>query len=122
MAEIEKIPMRGQSYATMEEPYFWEKSTDCSGFIVSEDCQWRPEEMTLVTFRTNACENGDVRGCEELVSYVRIVNSVSVMLTAEAQIITTMFTCVVLTCAFIVFSHDTQVHVIIPIKKVVAII
>ena len=27
-----------------------------------------------------------------------------------------------LACAFIVFSHDTQVHVIIPIKKVVAII
>ena len=33
-----------------------------------------------------------------------------------------MFTCVVLVVAFIVFSHDTQVHVIIPIKKVVAII
>lgn len=33
-----------------------------------------------------------------------------------------MFTCVVLACAFIVFSHDTQVHVIIPIKKVVSII
>jgi hypothetical protein len=29
---------------------------------------------------------------------------------------------VVLAGAFIVFSHDTQVHVIIPIKKVVAII
>ena len=28
----------------------------------------------------------------------------------------------VLAVAFIVFSHDTQVHVIIPIKKVVAII
>ena len=33
-----------------------------------------------------------------------------------------MFTCVVLAVAFIVFSHDTQVHVIIPIKKVVSII
>ena len=42
--------------------------------------------------------------------------------TATYQIATTMFTCVVLAVAFIVFSHDTQVHVIIPIKKVVAII
>lgn len=36
--------------------------------------------------------------------------------------ITTLFTCVVLAVAFIVFSHDTQVHVIVPIKKVVQII
>ena len=38
------------------------------------------------------------------------------------QIVTTLFTCVVLAGAFILFSHDTQVHVIIPIKKVVAIL
>ena len=55
-------------------------------------------------------------------AYARIVNPDMTVQTATAQIITTLFTCIVLACAFIVFSHDTQVHVIIPIKKVVAII
>ena len=64
MAEIDKIPVRGQTFATMQEPYFWEQSAECSGFEISDDCPWRPEEMTLVTFRPDACESGKVKGCE----------------------------------------------------------
>lgn len=78
--------------------------------------------MTLVTFRPDVCANKIVKGCEELIAYARIVNKDEVTQTAAFQIATTLFTCVVLAVAFIVFSHDTQVHVIIPIKKVVAII
>ena len=48
----------------MEEPYFWEQSEECSGFEISPDCPWRPEEMSLVTFRPDACESGKVKGCE----------------------------------------------------------
>lgn len=94
----------------------------CSGFIITPDCPWRFEEMTLVTFKPDACITGEVEGCDELIAYARIVHAESIKLTASYQIATTLFTCVVLALAFIVFSKDTQVHVIIPIKKVVAII
>ena len=122
MADIDKIPNEGQTFANMEAPYYWEQSEKCSGFYISEECPWRPEEMTLVTFRPSACEDGSLKGCEQLVAYVRIVDIVTIKATATAQILITLFTCVVLACSFIIFSHDTQVHVIIPIKKVVAII
>ena len=68
------------------------------------------------------CAEQVVKGCEELIAYARIVNKDEVGQTASFQIATTLFTCVVLAVAFIVFSHDTQVQVIIPIKKVIAII
>ena len=106
----------------MEAPYFWEQNALCSGFYVSDDCPWRFEEMSLITFKPDACTNGEVEGCEELISYARIANAEIIKMSATFQIVTTLFTCVVLAIAFIVFSHDTQVHVIIPIKKVVAII
>ena len=75
MAEIDKIPVKGQTYTTMEAPYFWEQSAKCSGFIVPSDCPWRSEEMTLVTFRPDACEKNFVDGCEELIAYARIVHT-----------------------------------------------
>ena len=77
MAEIDKIPISGQTFANMEAPYHWEQSEFCSGFYISDDCPWRTEEMQLVTFRPKACETGEVKGCEQLVSYVRIVDAES---------------------------------------------
>ena len=75
MSEIDKIPNPGQTFDNMEAPYFWEQSKECSGFYISDDCPWRSEEMQLVTFRPRACESGEVKGCEQLVSYVRIVDT-----------------------------------------------
>ena len=122
MSEISKVPMAGQTFESMEAPFYWEQDEKCSGFIVSDECEWRYAEMTLVTFQPEACALSYVKGCEELIAYARIVNAYEIQQTAAFQIVTTLFTCVVLAVAFIVFSHDTEVHVIIPIKKVVAII
>ena len=82
MAEIDKVPAPGQTFANMEAPYFWEQSRECSGFFVQDDCPWRFEEMTLVTFKPDACDNGEVEGCEELIAYARIANGESVKQTA----------------------------------------
>lgn len=71
--------MRDQTFAAMEAPYFWEQSDECSGFYISDDCPFRPEEMSLVTFRPEACESGEVKGCEELVAYARIKNQYMVI-------------------------------------------
>jgi len=57
-----------------------------------------------------------------LVAYARIQHQVNSQEQAKLQFITTLFTCVVLTVAFMIFSSDTEVIVIIPIKKVVEII
>ena len=62
MAEIKAIPERDYDFATG--PFFWEQSIECSGFNVGHDCPWRPEEMTLVTFRPDVCTTGELSGCE----------------------------------------------------------
>ena len=77
MAHIEKIPSKGQKFSNMEEPYFWEQSAECSGFIISDDCPFRIEEMSLITFRPDACSTGEVQGCEELIAYARVVDTYS---------------------------------------------
>ena len=77
MAHIEKIPAQGQKFSNMEEPYHWEESTECAGFIVSADCPWRTEEMSLITFKPDACSTQEVKGCEELIAYARIVDTYS---------------------------------------------
>lgn len=55
-------------------------------------------------------------------AYARINNASTVRQTAIYQFITTIFTCIILATAFIVFSNDTEIIVIKPIKKVIDII
>jgi len=78
--------------------------------------------MQLVTFTPEVCRNGGLPGCEYLVAYARVEITDSTKESALWQISTTVFTICVLTVAFMIFSHDTKVIVIIPIKKVVNII
>ena len=106
----------------MEPPYFWEQTDACAGFALPDDCPLRIEEMQLVTFTPEVCRNGELAGCEYLVAYARVEVTFASKESALWNISTTMFTICVLTVAFMVFSHDTKVIVIIPIKKVVNII
>jgi len=78
--------------------------------------------MQLVTFTPGVCLDGTIVGCEYLVAYARININVATIEEAYLQFTTTIFTCFVLTVAFMIFSHDTEVIVIRPIKKVVEII
>jgi hypothetical protein len=77
--------------------------------------------MALITYAPWSCDTS-LEGCEELIAYARVALSNETKQTAGFQIATTLFTCIVMTIAFIAFSRDTEVTVIIPIKKVVAII
>jgi hypothetical protein len=38
---------------------------------VSEECEWRYEEMMLVTYTPMECVNLEIAGCENLVAYAR---------------------------------------------------
>jgi len=78
--------------------------------------------MQLVTFTPGVCLDGTIVGCEYLAAYARININVATIEEASLQFTTTIFTCFILTTAFMIFSHDTEVIVIRPIKKVVEII
>ena len=100
----------------------WQETADCAGFEVPDDCPWRYEEMELVTFTPEVCLSKDVKGCDHIVPYARFNKRAAKQEEATLQFTTTLFTCLVLSIAFLIFSHDTEVIVIQPIKKVVEII
>jgi len=71
--------------------------------------------MQLVTFTPSDCLDLTVSGCENLVAYARVNISYSSRMTAIYEFCTTIFTCIVLASAFIIFSKDTERIVIKPI-------
>lgn len=77
MSTIDKIPTNDQTFNNMTAPYYWEQNEDCAGFIVKDECPWRFEEMSLITFRPEVCSTGEVQGCEELIAYARVVEAMS---------------------------------------------
>ncbi len=101
---------------------YWQEDEACAGFVVSEKCDLRYDEMSLVTFTPSLCQTGFVKGCEYLVSYARIDMSYIKRNEAIWNFATTLFTIVFLSCIFIVFNRDTENVVVKPIKKVVQII
>lgn len=121
MGEIVNVPRYGNKFDPNDPDPYWSQSA-CSGFEIGDNCPWRFEEMSLVTFTPDVCVSGEVVGCEYLVAYARILRTANTKEEASLQLTTTLFTCVVLTVAFMVFSSDTEKIVIIPIKKVVEII
>jgi len=78
--EIKTIPNRidGFEYPT---PNYWEQEENCSGFKVGDNCEWRFEEMEIISYTPHQCKLGfqeDEDGnplknihCEHLVAYAR---------------------------------------------------
>jgi len=122
MNTIKNVPKPGNSFDPNDPDPYWSQMDSCSGPIVSDDCDWRYEEMTLVTFTPVICSDSILQGCEELVTYARIGTRYSTRMEAIYQFCTTIFTCCILAMAFIVFSNDTEKIVIKPIQKIVEII
>jgi hypothetical protein len=53
---------------------YWRQFDDCAGFVVSDkdSCEIRYEELTLVMYTPEECITGEIRNCEQLVSYARL--------------------------------------------------
>lgn len=53
---------------------FWREMTECSGFKVSDkkECNLRHEEMNLVMYTPEECVRGDIKNCDQLVTYSRV--------------------------------------------------
>jgi len=50
MNPIVNIPKYGNAYNEDDDDPFWTQTEGCVGAVVSPDCAWRYEEMSLVTF------------------------------------------------------------------------
>lgn len=72
MNEIRNIPRQGNSFDINDPDPFWQQDKLCGGFIVSDDCNWRWDEMELVTFTPKICLDQTLEGCEYLVAYARV--------------------------------------------------
>lgn len=116
------MPKIGNSYDLNDPDPFWRQTDACAGPIVSDDCQWRYEEMAMVTFTPSICLDRELKGCEQLVAYARINQAYGKRMEAIFQLCTTIFTCIILAAAFVIFSNDTEKIVIKPIQKIVEII
>lgn len=102
----------------------WRESTNCAGFRVSQnkDCEFRAEEMELITYTPQDCLDGKIENCQNMVAYARLNVVKLERLQAALQFGTTIFTCIVLAAGSIMFSDDTQKIIINPITKMVSII
>ena len=45
-----KQPEVSLTSETTKGEHYWEQTKDCAGFVVSEKCQWRYEEMSLISY------------------------------------------------------------------------
>ena len=55
MNVIPNIPKIGKTFQENDPDPFWSQDEGCSGFIVGEKCNWRWEEMNLITFTPQIC-------------------------------------------------------------------
>lgn len=58
---------------------FWREHATCNGPVVSSkpECQIRNEEMQLIMYTPQECKTGEVKNCDQLVTYARIQKTVS---------------------------------------------
>ena len=42
----------------------WAQTKECAGFVVSEDCPWRYEEMSLIGYTPAECFEDPSMGCD----------------------------------------------------------
>ena len=55
MNTIVNVPKDGNTFDPNDPDPYWKQNDACAGPIVSDDCIWRYEEMSLVTFTPQMC-------------------------------------------------------------------
>jgi len=78
--------------------------------------------MALVSYVPPECKTGEIKDCEDLVSYARLEIRASLIDEARLGFYKTIFTCVLMTAGSLAFSSDTDSIIIAPITKMVSII
>jgi hypothetical protein len=63
MNSIKSIPHRKGDTGESSGNY-WEETEKCAGFKVSNDCPWRFQEMTLVSYTPSECLQDPKYSCE----------------------------------------------------------
>ena len=70
MDHIVSIPGKNEG----DEPC-WVQDELCSGFKIDQRCQWRYDEMELVSFTPKECKENMLLGCDKLVAHARFQTS-----------------------------------------------
>ena len=71
METIERIPNPMNQTTGKAEGWYWEQTDSCAGLTVSNDCPWRYEEMSLISYTPQECYDDDSLSCADLVAYAR---------------------------------------------------
>ncbi len=64
---MESIPsVQNPSLEGEDDPQgtYWAQTKECAGFVVSEDCPWRYEEMSLIGYTPAECFEDPSMGCD----------------------------------------------------------
>jgi hypothetical protein len=97
----------------------WKQDDKCTGKSVPSDCDLRDEEMRIITYGPNNCEP---TGCKKVKAFARFNMQKFTREQAVMSIAITCFVGFILAVASFTFARDTQVIVIRPVNKMVAII
>lgn len=104
MLPIIKVPDRMNSSKIM-----WQQDENCSGLTVSDKpCHLRIAEMALISYQPDECSNGKIDNCDELVAFARFNTRSAAIQDAQLALVTTIFTCIIMTIGSLMFSADTE--------------
>jgi len=111
-------------YNPLTKQTYWMENDKCSGKIVSErkECPLRIEEMQLITFTPDECLNGMIKGCSDLVIYVRLSIRGRTSQIAIYRFIIIIFTTVLLFCSAVSVGNDTTRIVVKPIARIISVV
>jgi len=92
--------------------------------ISDKPCNLRIIELELVSYKPPICHdpNKAYDKCDELTAYARYNIKQASQSDALFQLLTTIFTCIIMTIGSLMFSSDTDKIIIEPITKMVGII
>eukprot|EP01022_Parablepharisma_sp_SALTPOND_P033473 TRINITY_DN88809_c2_g1_i1.p2 TRINITY_DN88809_c2_g1~~TRINITY_DN88809_c2_g1_i1.p2 ORF type:complete len:477 (-),score=30.94 TRINITY_DN88809_c2_g1_i1:799-2229(-) len=104
--------------------HYWTEDERCSGRIVSkrDECPLRIEEMLLVTYTPEDCLNGKIKGCSDLMVYVRLSIRGRTAQIALYRFIIIIFTTVLLFCSAVSVGNDTTRIVVKPIARIISVV
>lgn len=94
----------------------WTYHKECSGKVVSNDCEYRNEEMKVVIYGPSDCPDP---GCKDVKAFARFNMKEYSQNQAVMSILITIFVGIILAVASITFARDTKKIVIKPVNKMV---
>lgn len=115
LSHIKEIPCANGSIC-------WKESENCAGFNVSDNCEWRFNEMELYHYTPSECLKDESLGCKQFKAFARYMTRPANENENRQTFFTILFTCFIVTLVSFKFTDYITVGVEVPIKKIIDII